>query len=203
MTKFKDLSYTRPDIPALKKEFSGSIKKLKKASTLEEADAAFTEIQGIVERVETQQSIAYIRNTVNMADEFYDKEIKFFNNEMPKLMTLIKAAGKAMLKCPFRPQLEEKYGSKFFKDIEIQNELFKPSIILETIKESNLSTEYSKTAASCSVEFMGEKCNFYGLLRHMQSTDRKERKEAFEAWAKLYEGISGKLDDIYDKLVNG
>ena len=35
----------------------------------------------------------------------------------------------------------------------------------------------------------------------MQSTDRTERKAAFEAWAKLYEGIALKFDEVYDGLV--
>ena len=35
----------------------------------------------------------------------------------------------------------------------------------------------------------------------MQSTDRKERKEAFEAWAKMYEEVSPVLDEQYDQLV--
>mgnify|MGYP000119816902 CR=1 FL=1 len=35
----------------------------------------------------------------------------------------------------------------------------------------------------------------------MESTDREERKEAFEKWANLYEGVSDKLDELYDKLI--
>ncbi len=200
MNKFKDLEYKRPDVPALKKDLKRSIADFKKAGSFEEAEAAFLGFERTVESVMTAQAIASVRNTMNMKDEFYDGEVKFFNRTLPKLMLLVKAAGQAMLKSRFRPGLEEKYGKKYFLDIEVQNRLFKPSIIFDSIKESNLCTEYSKTAAACSVEFRGEKCNFYGLLRHMESVDREERREAFAAWAKLYEGISEKLDSIYDKL---
>ncbi len=201
MEKFKDLVYTRPDVAKAKKEYSAWLKKFKKAKSFEEADEAFTAFTKITETVATQQVIASVRNTMNMKDEYYDGEIKFFNRAMPKLMLVVKAAGKAMLDSPFRPQLEEKYGKHFFQDTETQIKLVKPAVILDMIKESNLTTTYSKTAAACSVEFMGETCNFYGLLKHMQSTDRAERKAAFEAWAKLYEGVSDKLDELYDKLV--
>ena len=201
MEKFKDLVYTRPDVAKAKKDYSAWLKKFKKAETFEEADEAFTAFTKITETVATQQVIASVRNTMNMKDEYYDGEIKFFNRAMPKLMLVVKAAGKAMLDSPFRPQLEEKYGKHFFQDTETQIKLVKPAVILDMIKESNLTTAYSKTAAACSVEFMGETCNFYGLLKHMQSTDRAERKAAFEAWAKLYEGVSDKLDELYDKLV--
>ena len=36
----------------------------------------------------------------------------------------------------------------------------------------------------------------------MQSTDRALRKEAFLAWAHLYDSISGRLDAIYDEMVH-
>ena len=201
MEKFGDLVYTRPDVNGIKKDFSRCMKEFRTAKTFEEADRAFLGWQRILEKNSTQYVIASIRNTMNMKDEFYDNEIKFFNRAMPKLMLKIKAAGKAMLKSPFRPQLEEKYGRQFFKSTEEEMKLVKAAIVFDTIRESNLTTEYSKTAAGCSVEFMGETCNFYGLLRHMESTDRAERKAAFEEWAKLYESVSDKLDKQYDKLV--
>ena len=201
MDKFKDLKYERPDLKMVRKDFSVYCKRFSAAKSFEDADKAFLDIQRIMESVSTQNVIASVRNTMNMKDEFYDAEVKFFNSEMPKLMMTLKKAIKAALSSPFRPQLEEKYGSHMFKDFEVQQRLIKLSIVLPSIKENNLTTEYSKTAAACSVEFMGEKCNFYGLLRHMQSTDREERKAAFDAWAKLYEDVSGKLDEQYGKLV--
>ena len=201
MEKFKDLPYKRPDLKAFKRDFNRCIARFKAAASFEEADAAFLECQRLLEAMETQSTVASIRNTMNMKDAFYDGEIKFFNREGSKLMITLKKGIKVLLKSPFRPQMEEKYGSHLFKKLEVEQSLIKPSIVLPSIRESNLGVEYSKTAAACSVEFMGETCNFYGLLRHMQSTDRAERKAAFEAWAKLYESVSDKLDAQYGKLV--
>ena len=201
MEQFQNLTYVRPKLAEVRKNCTEYVGQFKQAKSFEEADAAFLKWFGVCEAVVTQNVIASIRNTMNMKDEFYDGEIKFYNREIPKLMLLVKKGVKAVLESPFRPQLEEKYGAQLFKNAEAQMKLIKPSIILLTVKENNLTTAYSKTAAACSVEFMGEKCNFYGLLRHMQSVDRAERKAAFEAWAALYEGISAKLDDQYGKLV--
>ena len=200
-TTFKEIKYERPDVKQLKRDIARLLGEFNGAKSFEEADAAFLEFMHIIEACFTQSTVASIRNTMNMKDEFYDKEVKFFNTETAKLMLTLKKAIKAVLNTPFRAQFEEKYGSQMFKQCEMQIKLVNMLVILPTIKESNLSTEYSKTAATCSVEFMGEKCNFYGLLRHMQSTDREERKAAFEEWAKLYEGVSGRLDEIYGKLV--
>ena len=201
MEKFRDLKYERPDIKRLKKDIRRMLGEFTDAGSFDEADAALAEFMRVMESFVTQNIIATIRSNMNVKDEFYDGEIRYFNREIPKQMLTLKKAGKALLGSPFRPQLEEKYGKHVFRNLETQLGLLKLTVILPTIRENNLCTEYSKTAAACSVEFMGEKCNFYGLLRHMQSTDREERKAAFEAWAKLYESVSGNLDEQYAKLV--
>ncbi len=201
MEKFKDIKYTRPDLQAMKAETLHYVSLFKKAKTFEEADKNLLAWQDVMTEAMTMMSIANIRNTINMADEFYDAEKKYFDANLPKLMPVMKKSSGALLKSKFRPELEAKYGSHMFKSAEVEQKLMKISIIPQMIEENKLASEYSKAAAACSVEFMGEKCNFYGLLRHMQSLDRNERKEAFLAWAKLYEDVSGKLDEIYGKLV--
>ena len=201
MVKFKDLTYKRPDVKQVKKELAGCLRRFESAKTFEEADAAFTDYQRVLESWETESTIASIRNTMDMKDGFYEAEIKFFNREGSKMMLTLKKGIKTVLNSPFRKRFEEKYGKQLFKTLETRLDLVKPSTIIPSIRESNLCTAYSKTAAGCSVGFMGEKCNFYGLLRHMQSADRTERKAAFEAWAKLYESVSDTLDSQYDKLV--
>lgn len=199
--KFKDLPYSRPNLKNIKKGFEKTLAQFKMATTFEEADKALVEYMDIVGHWYTQYTIASIRKDMNMKDEFYNKEDKFFNQANSMLMLTLKKAIKTVLASPFRPQLEEKYGKQMFKNFEMQLKLIKPSIVLPSITEGNLETKYSKTAATASVEFMGEKCNFYGLLRHTESTDREERKSAAEKYAKLLEGISGDLDKIYGKLV--
>ncbi len=201
MEKFKDLQYKRPDPQQVQQNLLACIQRFEQAATFEEAHAAFLDKYQALSDVETMYTIAYIRNTINMKDDFYDGEIQFFNEAIPQLTPVEQQWLGAIVKSPFRPQLEELYGSHLFHSAEVQLKLTDPAIIPEMIEENNLSAEYSKTAAACSTEFRGETCNFYGLLRHMQSTDREERKEAFLAWAKLYEEVSPKLDEQYGKLV--
>ncbi|MBO4878679.1 MAG: M3 family oligoendopeptidase [Clostridia bacterium] len=201
MQKFKDLEYKRPDKAALVKEFKGYLKRFKEAKSFDEANEAMLAWEKVTDKVTTQAVIASIRNTMNMKDEFYDGEKKFYDTTMPKLMPLMKRTTKAMLKSPFRPQFEEAYGKHMFKSMEVEEKLMSLKVILPSIRENKLGSEYSKTAASCSVDFRGEKCNLYGLLRHMQSTDREERKAAFIEWAKLYKGAAPKLEEQYGKLV--
>ncbi|MBP1587236.1 MAG: M3 family oligoendopeptidase [Clostridia bacterium] len=201
MEKFKDIEYKRPDINELKKQCRLYIKKLRSAKSAEEADAAFLAMNGSQKHFFSMVSIAHIRNTMNMKDEFYDAEKKFFDVNLPKLMPLVKKLNKTLAESPYRKDLEKTYGDHYFKSLENSIRLMKLSIIKPSVEESLLGTEYSKVAAAASTEFNGKQCNFYGLLKEMQSDDIETRRAALKAWADLYESISGKLDEIYGKLI--
>ena len=120
MEKFCDLKYERPDLKKMKEEYLAAIAKFKAAATFDEANGALLECSRILDQVMSKETVASIRNTMNMKDEFYDAEMKFFNREIPKLMPLMKKGMAAALKSRFRPQLEEVYGKQYFKDAEVQ-----------------------------------------------------------------------------------
>ena len=201
MLKFSEIKYERPNIRKVKRLAGAAVKKLKNAKSFEAAGKAFSDWHDAVFPAATQYTVAQVRNTMNMKDAFYDGEVKFFNRAVPLLSPLLKKSLKALLGSGYRKQFEDKYGPHMFRSYETRLKLLSLRVILPTIRENNLTTLYSKTAAACSVDFMGEKCNFYGLLRHMRSTDRSERKAAFDAWARLYEEVSPKLEAQYGKLV--
>ena len=201
MEKFSELKYERPDAVKLRRELNACIREMKRAEDFNTAHAAFLRFHELIFAAGTMYIVAQIRSNGNTKDAFYEKEMKFYNVALPLLAPTLKKALSAMLASPFRPQLEERYGKQLFLRAQTQAKLISLAVILPTVRENNLATAYSKTAAGCSVEFMGEKCNFYGLLRHMQSPDREERRSAFTEWAKLYEGVAPELETQYGKLV--
>jgi len=154
-----------------------------------------------MEHVETNYVVASIRNTLDTTDRFYDGEMKYFNRAVAIMLPVSKAFVDAMLKTPFRPQMEVEFGRQLFTLAEIEQKTQSKRIILDLIRQGSLENAYKKTAAACKTTFRGEECNFYGLLKHMESPDRQERREAYLAWAKLYEEVSPTLDRQYDKLV--
>jgi len=201
MEKFSKITYKRPDMGALKKAMKQQLKKLKKAATYEEARAAYLASQEITAHAETSYVTASIRNTLDTTDKFYDGEMQFFNRAVAMLMPVSKAFIKALLDSPFRAQFEAEFGKQLFTLAEMAQKTQSNRIIPELIRQGNVENAYKKTAAACKTTFRGEECNFYGLLKHMESPDREERKEAYLAWAKLYEDASGKLDNQFDKLI--
>ena len=201
MLKFKDMPYTRPDVEELKKANEEAIEKLKNASSYEEAKKAYFDLQEKETQAGTMMSICSVRNTIDTTDEFYAGEMKAIREQSASLIPLGKQFDEAMANSPFRADFEKEFGKQLLRLVDASLKTTDEKIIPDVIRQGEISMAYQKDSAMAVTDFRGEKCNFYGLLKHMESTDRKERKEAFLAWANLYESISGKLDAQYDELV--
>ena len=201
MVKFSEMPYRRPDMEGLKKFIADNTEKVLKAKSYDEVKEAYFDVQKKEDEEMTFFSIAHVRHTMNTTDEFYDKEIEWLQEQGARMIPVSNAWTKALTSSPFRKDFEAEYGDQLFKMLDASLLTADERIVEETIKIGELTQEYSKTAAGANTDFKGEKCNFYGLLKYMESTDRAERKAAFNAWADLYEKISPKLDDEYSKLV--
>ncbi|MBR3393774.1 MAG: M3 family oligoendopeptidase [Firmicutes bacterium] len=199
--KFKEMPYKRPDMAAAAEEIKSFTEQLKNAKSYDELRSAYIAHEKPRAELRTQMSIASIHNTIDTRDEFYEGEMKYLHSEMPKLGLLEKEAGKALLESPFLDDFVAEFGPTGVNRLKAQQRLQNEAIIPNRVKESELRTQYSKVTAGASVQFHGEECNFYGLLKYMESTDRAVRKEAFEAWAGLYEKIAPELDRIYDEMI--
>lgn len=201
MEKFSQIKYVRPDTEAVKSGMLAALKKMKNAADYAEAKAAFFERQEIINDFQTANVIASIRNTMNTTDEFYADEIKYFNATAPQLAVIEKQFNEALLVSKFKADFDSEFGPQLIKLVGAEIKTQDESIVNELVREADLGTEYSKTAASCKTMFNGEECNFYGLLKHMLATDRDTRKAALKAWADLYEGVAPQLDAQYNELV--
>ena len=201
MKRFSEISYQRPDMEALKAAVEAAARKVRKAKSCAEVREIYFEVQEKEKEADTMFTLCSVRNTIDTADEFYDSEIKWLREAAAQMIPASKAWEKALAESAFRAELEAEFGAQLFRKIDAGLLTSDEKIIPETIRDGELRQAYQKTTAGAFTEFRGEKCNFYGLLKHMKSTDRAERKEAFEAWAGLYERISGELDGIFGEMV--
>ncbi len=201
MTEFRNMPYTRPDLAAYGGKMRETAKTLREAKTYAEARKAYFDLQQAGEEAETLFSIAYVRNTIDTRDAFYEAEVKYLQEEFARMIPLEKEYNEALAGCAFRADFEKEFGPQLFRQVDASLRLADERIIADRIREGELRQEYSKETATATIAFRGEECNFYALLKHMESPDRAERKEAFQAWAALYARISPKLDAQYDELV--
>jgi oligoendopeptidase, M3 family len=200
--KFNDYKYERPDLDAVRETIAKLTAAMRNAKTFEEAMAVVREESAFSKRLMTMSTLAEIRFTLNTEDPFYKAEQEFFDEASPVISALSLEFAKALTETPFRAQLAERYGQQMFTNAELNVKRMSPALVPFMQEENRLCSEYQALAASCKVEFNGEVCNNYGLLKYMESPDRDVRKAAFEAWAGFFVENEAKLDEIYDKLVH-
>ncbi len=201
MEKFSSIPYVRPDKEKTLKALSAIAKSVKTASSAVDAAAAVRAYNALMSELSTQESLASIRHTIDVSDTFYEEERKFFDDTQPLMMPVLLKYSRALVKSPFRAELEKEFGAQYFAVLENMLKKMSAKLILSMQKESALSREYQKLLASCKVEFMGEARNLSGLSKFLQDTDREVRKSAFTAISGFLSAHQEELDGLYDKLV--
>ena len=199
--KFSEMPYVRPDMDKVKAELNACAEKIRTADSDEAQIAAFDEASELSKDLMTTGSIAYVRNTINTADKFYDAEREFFDQAGPELEESLQAINIALLDSPYRKELEAHYGSLLFKNLEISRRSFKPELIPLMQEASKLEAQYQKLYAGLTVEFDGQTMPLPMLGKFKESPDRAVRRAAFEAEGKVFDANREELDEIYDKLV--
>ena len=199
--KFSEMPYVRPDMDKVKAELNACAEKIRTADSVEAQIAAFDEASELSKDLMTTGSIAYVRNTINTADKYYDAEREFFDQAGPELEESLQAINIALLDSPYRKELEAHYGSLLFKNLEISRRSFKPELIPLMQEASKLEAQYQKLYAGLTVEFDGQTMPLPMLGKFKESPDRAVRRAAFEAEGKVFDANREELDEIYDKLV--
>ena len=202
MMDFREMPYARPDMDETKRVYESAIEKLQSAANYQEARKAFFDLQERERQDSTMMSLCSVRNTIDTADAYYEGEMKWLREQSAALIPLRKRYQQSLADSPFRQDFEREFGAQLFRLIDAALKTTDERVISDTIREGEIKQQYQKDSAMAKTSFRGESCNFYGLLKHMESTDRQERREAYHAWAGLYEEISPKLDAQYDELVH-
>ena len=84
-TKFTEMKYERPDFDALKEAIKEYTKKFSEAKDYAEAKAVFLEKEECEKHINSQFTIASIRNSIDTRDEFYDAEMKVWYAVIPEI----------------------------------------------------------------------------------------------------------------------
>ena len=198
---FSQIPYVRADLAAWKQQQEDITARFRAAQTFEEADAIYREAATFDADYTSMMTIARIRNNIDTRDEFYDAEVAYYNQEMPRMQAVSKAWTEATLESPFRPQLEEKYGKVTFINAEMAAKAFSPELVAEMQQENALRTRYSKLIASAQIPFRGEIYTISQLSPWKGNPDDAIRLEAWTAEGNWYNEHGAELDEIYDELV--
>lgn len=201
MEKFSQMTYERPQVDVFAGEVRDFLEKFKSAGDYAADRDLFLQLNEKLDHIETMCSIAEIRNTVNTANEYYEKEVESIAQITPQINLEMRKVYEEILESPFLQEFSNEFGENYIRSLKNQIRFANEKNVDNQVKESLLVQKYAKVSAVCTTRFHGEDVNFYGLLKYMESTDRNVRREAFKAWADLYESISRELDDIYSQLI--
>ncbi len=199
--KFSEMPYTRPDLEKIKKFSGEALEKIRSAASAGEQIEAYLAYEEQSKEINTVCALAYVRHTINTKDEFYDKENDYIDEIGPAIQELGQQIDMALLASPFRPQLEERFGTLLFKNLEISVRCMKPEIMELMQEENKLQSEYQKLYASATVEWEGETLPLPKLGPFLESPDRAVRKAAYQVRGQWFEDHREQLDELYDKLV--
>lgn len=200
--KFKDYKYERPNYDEVKKLFLDLVNKINEAKTYEEQHGYIMDLNNIRKHIETMSTLASIRNSIDVSDEFYDKEQNYWDEHGPLYTELNSDFYKAIVYSKFKEDIIKDYSEQFYKICEYSLKSFSPEIISDLQEENKLMSQYTKLLASAEINFKGEALNLSGLYKYMLSDNRNERKEASQLYYNYFEEHEDEFDDIYDKLVH-
>lgn len=200
--KFSEMPYERPDLEALKVQYSELTRRLESAGSYAEAKAVFLEKEELEKHVDTLGTLAHVRHSIDTRDAFYDEEAKFWNGARPVLQEYIQAWTMAMLNSPYRADFAKEYGDLMFVNAEMELKTFSPEIIPELQRENDLTQEYEKLLASAQIPFEGGVYTLSQMTPFKTDADDARRLAAWKAEGQWYKDNQDKLDALYDELVH-
>jgi len=199
--KFSQMPYVRPEFEETNEKLKSLCKAFREAKDAQECFAIYKEIDEYYSHVSSMFSIAYIRNTLDTTDEFYNNEREYMNKTQPKLMEVSQEIRLALLESPYRKDLENEWGTLMFDKFEMALKVFKPEIVEDLQEENRLSTEYDKLIASAQIEFDGKTLTLAELAPYHENADRTIREASMRARADWHMGHADRLDSLFDELV--
>ena len=153
--KFSEFIYERPNLEEFNAFISEKVRLLDTASFLETVDI-INEVEKRANEFDTMYNLCSIRNSINTVDEFYEKEMEFFDSNAPVFQNAMDQFNKKIVNSPYRLKLEEVFTHQHFSLLEMSIKTFDEKIMDDLVTEAKLCTEYSKVLASAKIEFDGK-----------------------------------------------
>jgi M3 family oligoendopeptidase len=198
---FAGLEYVRPDFDRLEKECARMAESIKNAESFEEIRELLILREKWQSEIDTMCSIAYIRNTLDTTDEFYEKEIEFIDERSAAANVFVIEVSKALLSCKFKEDITAEYGPEYLVIEQRSVDQFREELVPYLQQEAKLTMRYQKLMATAQISFDGKVLNLYGIQKYFENPDRAVRKAAFKAYSDFYRGNEEEMEEIFAELV--
>lgn len=199
--KISEMQYERVDKDSVIEKIKDIISRTENAQSGDELLSLREEYNKLSEHVGTMARLASTRLNLNSRDEFYEKEMDYYNSALPEIQMYDVKFTKAFLASSHLEEAKKTLNPLVITMMELSLKCVDERILEEMQEENRLSTEYSKFVSELTYDFRGERLTLGALRKYMQDSDRKTRKEAYNALGKALGNNSEFLDGIYDKMV--
>lgn len=201
MKDFNKIKYERVDYSTTKEEIDTLLYKLKETNNEEEYIQVITKINDISNHIEEMYDYADIRNMRELSNEYYTKEIEYWNQEKPKFDALFIPFYTEILNSRYKETLKAKIPNNFFKIIEYQLKTTSNKNIELLTLENELKTKY-RTLNNTKIIFDNEEVTISKISKHFTDKDRTIRKKAHDVINDFYYEHKSEYTSILFELIN-
>lgn len=157
----------------------------------------------ISEFVSESYGWAYINMTRDTQNKEYRKRFLVFNDQIePKLKEINFEILKKIVNCEYLSELDQTKWGLLIKRFKNEVEIFRKENIQLDIEITKKTMEYQQTIGSIVVNFKGKEYTLPQMALFLQSKDRDERKEAFDAVVKKRIEYSDRIENILSELTS-
>jgi M3 family oligoendopeptidase len=199
--KFSEMQYVRPSFSVVTEKIEILLESMRYASNYEDFREGITKIEIIRRDFLGNLELAFIRNSIDVSDEFYTIEKEIADNVLPQFQELEKQYFDVLLQSSFENEINAEFGKHLLMLLRCKSETISPAIIEDLQKENKLIGEYNELKAKAEIEFKCEKYNLVELEKFDIHDDRNLRREAKDVFYQWYASHNEKLDSIFDELV--
>lgn len=196
--KFADIHYDRPDYAAYTQRIAEYALEIRGAKTMDELSHVLELFFADRARVETMETIAFIRCYQDCTDKFYQEEMQYTQTQ--DAMTDIAPVYDALLTSAYRGEINDRFGQLFLRKIEKERALKTNGLELLG-REQELIAQYQNMVSSIRFSYEGNELSSAGLSKYRESRDQVVRKSAREAARKAFAGKSEDFLNILKNLV--
>lgn len=201
MKYFNKLDYTRPVYSKIKKEINSLTNKLNKSKNYKEYISYIRKIIDIQNYIEELHDYVDINNMRNLKDEYYIKELKYWNKYKSKYDLLFIPFYNLLLNSKYKEELNKIIPQNFFNTISFRIKLESNDIIKLIEEENKLKNDYLKILNK-KVLYNDKEVPLSKVTTDYTNPNRDIRKKSYDTINDFYLENDKQLEDIYFNLIN-
>ena len=199
--KLKELKFPRPDLNVFTHLYQEAIERVNHANDGDDIIEILFEVDELSRRITDLLTATMIRHTMDMEDEIYERDNRWYEENQPLFTKAILDFNDAIYNSPYKEYIESRIGQMFFVKTDVKKQTFCEENLPLEQRESELIFEYQNLIGSCNVEVMGEPMSFMGLQRLFTDENRDVRKAAHKAFSDFLASIEDDLERVWDELI--